>query len=498
MGGGGPILLALDQGTSSSKAAVIDGSGRVLGSGSAPVRSRQGPRGAVHQDARQLLASQQAAIRKACSQAGHPRLDAAGVASQRSTFVVWDAATGRPLGPAPTWQSTEASDLCLRLAPYAAQVRRRTGLYLSPHYSASKLSQIVSRNRALPARARRGEVISGSVATWLIWKLTGRRVHAIDPTLAARTLLFSLRGARWDPWLLDLFGIPRAMLPESRDSIADYGEMRLDGRAVPIRACMGDQQAALHAVMRGDGTGARRALVNYGTGAFVLIPTGRRVVRRPGLLTSFAVTQGAPRHVLEATINPAGAALDWLRRELGAPGDLRRLDAICRSAPDGCALLASFWGMGSLDMDPPGMPRAPAAAIGLSPVSTRAQLARAAVESIAHAVAEAIARAGGRKRVGRLVASGGLAAIGYLIEYQASLLGVPIEVEPEGRWHEATLYGAARAAARALGHDLPLMRPQRVTAPVRRLRAGAREGHARWLRLRTMAQRWAADAGGAA
>lgn len=480
-------ILALDQGTTSSKAAVFDLRGRLLGYARVPVATRFGDAGRVEQDALALVATQRLAARRAVAAAGHPELVAAGVSSQRSTFVIWDRVTGRPIAPAPTWQDTRAVARCDRLARHAARVRRITGLPLSPHYSASKIGAVLDGIPGARGRARRAELLCGSVATFLLWTLSGGRTHVIDPTLAARTLLFDIERLDWDRSLLDLFGVPGAMMPQVRHSLDDHGEIRIGGRAVAVRACLGDQQAALLGVTAAGGAGSGEAVVNYGTGAFVLVPTGRAPVRRDGLLTSLAFTApGRRRYLVEGTINGAGVALDWLRRELGAPVRFGALDRICRRAVGDAMALAPSRGLGSAwlarrDRDLPGI------AVGLGERGSVAEIARGVVESIAHQVDDLLRRAerAGTK-TGGLVLSGSLTGLPYLVEYQAALAGRRVRV---ARRREATLAGAAIAAC---GAGAASWSPDRGS-PVRPSREVARRaagGRARWRRLLDLARRW--------
>jgi len=495
-------ILAMDQGTSASKAALFTPSGRLLALGRVPIRTSFGAGGSAHQDPREILRTQRRAIRIALRRAGGSvDIVAAGIASQRSTFVLWERGTGNPIGPAPTWQSTEAESVCRRMRRRAAAVRRITGLPLSPHYSASKLSLVLDARRGLRRRAERGEVLFGNVATYLLWHFSGGATHATDPTHAARTLLLDLATLDWSPDLLALFGVPRAMLPEVRDSLGDFGSLHVEnGRAgqAPVRAMLGDQQAALYA-SAGAG-GARRArgnmaLVNYGTGAFVLVPTAGRLVRKRGLLSSVAWTRAGRRcYLLEGTVNAAGITLDWLRRELGAPAALEDLDRMCRQAPTGATeatLLPAFLGLGSAHMETAG-PGATAMAANLPLRHVVPGLARAGVEAIAHLVAEIVmlASAATRSAPRRLVASGTLARLDYLVEFQAALLGRGIGVAAQP---EATLEGAALAAARQSGLGRAWPAPRVRWAPVdRQLRRLALRRHQDWQRLVDLARTWTA------
>jgi len=485
-------ILALDQGTTVSKAAIYTSAGRLLGMGRAPVTTRFGREGRAVQDPFELLGAQRLAMRRALRAAGNPRLDAAGVSSQRSTFVIWDRRTGRPVGPAPTWQSTEASRICEELDASGDAVRQRTGLPLSPHYSASKLSALLESRPEVRRRAERGDLMFGNVATWLIWNLTEGEVHATDPTHAARTLLFSLNRLVWDRWLLDLFGVPDRLMPKIQPSLSDYGALRISGKSVPVRACLGDQQAALIGVTGLDGPrSSGTALANFGTGAFVLIPTGDKPLRREGMLTSLLWTREKKRcYVLEGTINAAGATLDWLRRELGAPASLAAIDRLCDRSEGDAQLLPSFWGLGSAytAVRDTTLPAVMVAAGG--PV-TLADMTRAGVEAIAHMVAVVLERgAGADQPVRRLVATGSLSGLPYLMRFQAALLpGAAVVAAHEP---EATLAGAACAAAASAGIGWRHNRARRVPsiATGARDRRVAQHRHREWRRLIAMARIW--------
>lgn len=478
--------LALDQGTTASKAAVFDHRGRVLGMGRAEVRSHHGPGGAVWQDPLRLESGMRRAIALAMAAAGEPRLEAAGICSQRSTFVLWERRTGRPVGHAPTWQSTEAAAVCEGLAGHARRVRRLTGLPLSPHYSASKLALRLRRDPDLRRRARRGDVLFGPVATWLLWRLSGGALHAADPTLAARTLLFDIDRLDWSAALLDLFGVPAAMLPLVRPSLGPFGAVRVGRREVPVRALLGDQQAALAGTvgLRAPARGAP-LLVNLGTGGFVLHPTGPRLERRDGLLSSLAWTEGGRRcHLLEGTINGAGAALDWLRAMAGTPRDRAALDRLCGRARATVHVVPAFWGMGSAFS--PGrepVPSVIASAAG-APWS-RADLAAGTVASVAHATAHCVRLATRGRSAGEVVVSGPLARLRPLMRTLSAILGRSVAAARQG---EATLAGAALAAS---GGSLPIgTREARMFEAGARERAGARAAHETWLALIARLRGW--------
>jgi glycerol kinase len=479
--------IALDQGTTACKAAVFDARGRLLGAGRAAVRTRFGPHGEAWQQPAALESGMRRAIGQAMAAAGHPRLEAAGIASQRSTFVLWDRRTGRPAGPAPTWQSTEAAALCERLAPHAREVRRITGLPLSAHYSASKLARRLRREPSLRRRARRGDVAFGPVSTWLLWRLSGGSAHATDPTLAARTLLFDIGRLAWSPEMLDLFDVPAVMLPEVRPSLGDHGVIRIGGQRVPVRALLGDQQAALAGAMGLEAPpGERGVMVNLGTGAFVLVPTGARLERREGLLSSIAWTRGATRrHLLEGTVNAAGAAIDWMRDLAGATGGLAGLDRLCGRSRAAVHVIPSFWGLGSAFLGARSVP--PVIASHARLPWTRADLAAGTVEAVAHATAVCVRLAAPGQAPRRVVATGPLTRLRHLMTTLSAVLNLPVHVP---RSTEATLAGIALAASGGA------MRPgsargvtHRATA---RERDRAAEAHAAWISLAGSVRAWRA------
>ena len=489
-------ILALDQGTSASKAALFTLSGRLLCMARAPLTTRYGPGGLVEQDPGEILASQRRAIRATldAARARGVELVCAGIATQRSTFVIWERATGRHVAAAPTWQSTSTRDVCERLSGHATLVRRLTGLPLSPHYSATKVSRLLDSVRGLRRRAERGELLFGNVATFLVWHFTRGRVHATDPTQAARTQLFNIGSLAWDDRLLKLFDVPRTLLPEVRDSMDDFGTMRVDGKEIPLRAMLGDQQAALLGVMGTIGTRSprkRMALVNYGTGSFVLVPTSATAVRRAGLLTSLAWTRGGRRcYLLEGTVNATSSLLDWLSRELRVSTDLHAIDLLCRQAPGRASMFPSFGGLGSMHTGSAGL-GLPAFLWNLPEDRLVADITRACVESTAHLVSEILQRAagstGGPPR--RVVVAGGMSRLRYLVEFQSALLGRPVLMERSGN-SEATLTGIALAASPEPG----LTRRRRwreVSAPAS-MRSTALARNRRWRSL----LRWGARAPG--
>jgi glycerol kinase len=379
-------------------------------------------------------------------------IEAIGITNQRETTLLWDRATGRPVAPAIVWQDRRTAERCaaLRRAGKEPAIARRTGLKLDPYFSATKLEWLLRHTPGARARARRGALAFGTVDTWLLWKLTGGQVHATDMTNASRTLLFDIHRLRWDPALLRTFGVPRAILPDVHPSISDFGRTRgvpglPDG--IPIRGIAGDQQSALF----GQGCVAAGGLKNtYGTGCFLLLHTGAKAVPSgSGLLTTIACgPRGEPRYALEGSVFIAGAAIQWLRDGLRILERAADSEAIARSVPDagGTTLVPAFAGLGA----PYWRPEARGIWCGLTRGTTRAHLVRAALESIAFQsrdLVEAMKRESGT-RPRELRVDGGASLNGFLMQFQADLLGLPIR---RPGLVETTALGAALLAGIGAG-----------------------------------------------
>jgi glycerol kinase len=459
---GGDLVLALDEGTTGATALVLDRAGRVQGRGYREIPQHYPKPGWVEHDGDDLADATFAAARAALTAAGlrdrasiARRIAAIGLTNQRETTLLWDRRTGRPIHRAIVWQCRRTADLCatLKRAGHEPLVRRRTGLVLDPYFSGTKLTWLLRHVRGAARRAERGELAFGTVDTWLLWRLTGGRVHATDPTNASRTLLYRsdrLDRLGFDDALLDLFAVPRALLPEVRPSAGSFGETRgvpglPDG--IPILGVAGDQQAALY----GQGCTTPGAIKNtYGTGCFLMAYTGtKRVPSKHGLLTTVACAEdGSPAYALEGAVFIAGAAVQWLRDALGVIGGAAETEALARSVPDtaGTVFVPAFVGLGAPWWDA----TARGAWLGLTRGAGRAHLVRAVLESIAwqtRDVVEAMA-SDGLPRVRALRVDGGATANGFLMQMQADALGVPV-VRP--RMVETTALGAGLLAARALG-----------------------------------------------
>jgi glycerol kinase len=461
-------VLAIDQGTTGSTVLVVDPGRAVRGRGYREFAQHFPAPGLVEHDPEQIVASVEGAIADALADAGIDGRSVAGIGitNQRETTIVWERATGRPVHPAIVWQDRRTAGWCraLRDAGHEAKVRTHTGLPIDPYFSASKLAWLLEQGDHR-TRAERGELQFGTVDTFLLHRLSGGRVHATEPSNASRTLLLDLRTASWCDELLALFGVPAAMLPEIRPSAGPFGETRgfaglPDG--VPVTGIAGDQQAALFGQGCFD-TGSAKC--TFGTGSFLLLNTGEKAVpSQHGLLTTIAWQIGERRtYALEGGAFVAGAAVQWLRDGLGIIATAADVEALARSVPDagGVIVVPAFAGLGA----PHWRPEARGLVTGITRGTTRAHLARATLEGIAHQNADlldAMAEDLGRP-LSTLRVDGGAAANDLLLQIQSDLIGVPVE-----RPHqlEATALGAALLAGLGLGW-WSLDELRRNTAPTR-------------------------------
>ena len=439
------VLLALDQGSSSSRAVAWSAGGRVLARAQAKVAARYPRAGWVEHDALELARSQERTLDAVLARLpkGAP-VAALGATSQRSTVVLWDARTGKPVAPAPSWQDGRAAEVAGALQDRQAWAHERTGLYLTPYYSAPKIRWLLDHVPAAARAADAGALRIGPVATYVLWRLSGGELFISDPTLAQRTLLFNLRTSDWDLELLKLFGVDRAWLPAIVPSAGELGVLRRGGRDLPVRALLGDQQAAAA------GLGAARAgagVLNYGTGAFFLLHTGAEQHRVAGLLTSVAWRKaGRPcEFFLEGTVHAAGTSFDWLKERLRLLDSVHDLDAAMRRSAHRVLALPAIGGLGAPRWDY----RTRTAFVGLSSQSSRDDLVRGVAEGIAFLLNDIVAacRAAGLP-IRQVRASGGLSRSSRLLQFQADLLGLGIDVAGE---REATALGTAMMAAEAAG-----------------------------------------------
>jgi glycerol kinase len=450
------LILALDQGTTSSRAIAFGRDGRPVAAAQQPFEQRFPAPGHVTHDPEAIWASQLEVARRVVAEVGGPeRIAAIGIANQRETTIVWDRATSAPVADAIVWQSRITAPACelLRAAGREPIFRERTGLPLDAYFSGPKIAHILDADPAadLRRRAERGELAFGTVDTFLLWRLTGGRVHATDVSNASRTLLFDIRRLAWDDELLGLVGVPRPVLPEIRPTSGRFGETdpSLFGRLIPITALAGDQQAATF----GQACFAPgQAKSTYGTGAFLLLNTGDRPqASANGLLTTVGwqlETGGPVTYALEGSVFSAGSAVQWLRDGLRAFDDAAAVERLAASVDDtgGVYLVPAFTGLGAPHWDPD----ARATIVGITRGTTLAHLARATLEAIAFQIAdvlEAMAADAGAPLT-ELRVDGGAAANDLLLQLQADLLGVPVERPVVA---ETTALGAACLAGLAIG-----------------------------------------------
>jgi glycerol kinase len=458
---------AIDQGTTSTRFAVIDRGGRIVSLAQQEHRQIYPRAGWVEHDAAEIRDRALAVVGEALASAGLAASDlaAVGVANQRETTVVWDRATGEPLAPAVVWQDTRTADLCASLAAEGGPDRFRalTGLPLATYFSGPKLAWLLEEVPGLRARAEAGEALFGNIDSWLIWNLTGR--HVTDVTNASRTLLMDLKRLDWDPAPAAAMGIPPVMLPEIRPSVSVYGEGRGLLAGVPIAGDLGDQQAALfgQACFR-----PGRAKNTYGTGCFLLLNTGvRPVASRHGLLTTVAYqVEGRPAiYALEGSVAIAGAGVQWLRDNLGIISATSEIEALAGGVPDngGVYFVPAFSGL----FAPYWRPDARGVIVGLTRFADRRHLARAVLESTAYQARDVLEamEADSGVALDALAVDGGMVGNDLLMQFQADLLGVPV-VRPTVA--ETTVLGAAYAAGLAVGFFSDLDRVAALWAEGRR------------------------------
>jgi glycerol kinase len=486
-------ILALDQGTTGSTALVIHQDGKVLGRGYREFTQHFPQPGWVEHDAEEIFRVSLEAMRDAIAASGEQPVGL-GITNQRETVVLWDRRTLLPVAPAIVWQDRRTTERCreLRQSGVEPMLRDRTGLVADPYFSATKLEWLL-RDSHLRGRAERGQLAAGTVESWLVAKLTGGRVHVTDHTNASRTLLYDLRARDWHPELLALFSVPAAVLPVLARSSELVGETEpaLLGRSLPIGGLAGDQQAALF----GQGCVSPGLAKNtYGTGAFLLVLAGEQVPAPPeGLLATVACgPRGDPWYALEGSVFIAGAAIQWLRDGLQLIAHASESEALARSVPDtgGVHFVPAFVGLGT----PYWEPEARGTITGLTRGTSRAHLVRAALEAMAYSSAELLSTmaSAGRLTVPALRVDGGAAANDWLMQFQADVLGIPVE-RPD--LVETTALGAAGLAGLALGlwkSTDEFLAGRKFTAFEPGLDHGGRQTHlAAWHRAVAAALAWA-------
>ncbi len=495
----GHHVLAIDAGTTSTRSVVVDPEGHIVASASEQITQYFPQPGWVEHDPEEIWRTVVTTMRDALAiarvHAGD--LAAIGITNQRETVVVWERRSGEPLYRALVWQDRRTSEKCASLQRDGASdlVRARTGLHLDPYFSATKIAWILDRVPGLRRRAQNGEICAGTVDAWILSRLSGARVHATDPTNASRTSLMDLRSVAWDEEMCRLFNVPREVLPSIERSESFFAETDVDvlGASVVIAGVLGDQQAALL------GQGCVRAgqtKNTYGTGSFVLQHTGDTALTETGSLVATAVATESDlvqHYALEGSIFVTGAAIQWLRDGLGIIDDVRESEALAASLEDNGDVwfVPALTGLGAPQWDP----YARGTIVGITRGTTRAHVARAALESIAYQTRDVIDEMNRQSRVAlrELKADGGATSNRWLMQFQSDVLGVPVVVASHS---EATALGAAFAAgvqsrvwsrhdqlARLLGGGVryePTMSPERRDAL-----------HARWCAALDRSREWA-------
>ena len=445
-------VLSIDQGTTSTRAIVYDAGGKPVGSAAHELTQHYPRPGWVEHDADEIWQGVRHVVPAALAAAGirAGQLAAIGLTNQRETSVFWDRADGKPAGRALVWQDRRTADFCRERHADADWIHQKTGLVLDPYFSGTKLRWMLENDAGLRRRADAGQVAAGTIDAFLIWRLTGGKVHATDHSNASRTLLLDLHSAAWDEELCRYFSVPAAVLPEVRTSAADFGvtgglDFLPDG--LPISGVAGDQQAALFGQC---GFTPGEAKCTYGTGAFFLQHVGNRpVLSRHRLVTSLAATRaGGLEYVLEGSIFIAGAAVQWLRDGLKLFAQAPEVEALAKASDpeQPVVFVPAFVGLGA----PYWVPEARGVLFGLTRGTTAADLGRAALEGVACSVAdlvESAARDCGRSLVSLRV-DGGMARNAWFLQCQADLLGLPVLAAPDS---EATALGAAYLAGLKAG-----------------------------------------------
>ncbi|EGM77579.1 glycerol kinase [Rheinheimera sp. A13L] len=445
-------ILSIDQGTSSSRALLFNRDGKVLAVAQQELDCVYPQQGWVEQDAELIWLSVLKVCRQVLAQAVQLGIEvlAVSISNQRETTVLWHKAKDKVLAPAIVWQDRRTADYCQQLKDqgHEALVQQKTGLLLDPYFSASKIQWLLTHNADVQQALAQGELAFGTIDSFLLWRLTSGLVHATDTTNASRTLLLNIQSLSWDQELLQLFGVPEHILPQVKQSADSYGvcDTRLFGLALPVLALVGDQQAAA----LGQGCISAGSLKStYGTGCFALLNTGcNPLFSKHRLLTTVAFTvQGHTFYALEGAIFVAGAAVKWLRDQLGVISEASETEALAQSLPDngGVYLVPAFTGLAA----PHWQPEARAALVGMTLGTGKAHIARAALEAVVYQTADLFSamQADGAK-VQQLQVDGGMVANNWLCQHLADVLNIPV-LKPSQ--NEASAYGASILAAVQLG-----------------------------------------------
>ena len=465
-------ILALDEGTTSTRAILFDRAGEIVSTAQREFPSQYPQPGWVEQDAQEIYAAQYATLTESLVRCGAEMQEVAaiGITNQRETVVVWDRHTGKPLCPAIVWQCRRTADVCRKLVEdgLSPMIAEKTGLRPDAYFSATKLAWILDHVDGARAAAEAGDALFGTIDTWLLWKLSGGVLHKTDATNASRTMLYNIHTQDWDEDLLKLFHIPRAMLPQVCPSGSFFGDVHILGTTVPVCAMAGDQQAALF----GQGCFAPGEGKNtYGTGCFLLVNCGSQAVQsKSGMLTTVAATLTGedPQYALEGSVFVGGAVIQWLRDAMGLITEARDSAYFASKVKDneGVYLVPAFTGLGAPHWDM----YARGTLVGMTRASGRNHIIRAALESIAYQtedILQAISADAGME-MRDLKVDGGASANDLLMQFQSDISHVRV-IRPASA--EATARGAAYLAGLSCGfwqsrEDLPLMADSKSYSPV--------------------------------
>lgn len=444
-------ILTLDEGTTSARALILNHSGDVMGFGQNRIRQFYPNPGWVEQDPQDIWRAQLSAAKKAIRDAkiNSSEISAIGITNQRETTILWDRVTGEPIYNAIVWQCRRTADIVENLREHSTLIKERTGLVPDSYFSGPKIRWLLDNIPSLRDIAKEGKVLFGTVDTWLIHKLTGGRVHAIDYSNASRTMLFDIRKLRWDPELLEILCVPEALLPEPKASIGFFGftDPQLFGVGVPIAGDLGDQQAALFGQTAFE-PGTTKC--TYGTGNFMLMNTGQKPAKSKNLLTTIAWGIGnKTTYALEGSVFVTGAAVQWLQETLGVVKNPREIEELASSLADndGVYFVPAFTGLGAPYWDQ----YSRGTILGLTRGTGKAHFARATLESIAYLtrdVSDAMEEESHIK-LRELRVDGGATQNGFLMQFQADILGKRV-IRPANT--ETTALGAAFAAGLAVGY----------------------------------------------
>ncbi len=447
-------IIALDQGTTSSRAVLLDHDANIVGIAQREFTQIYPKTGWVEHDPMEIWATQSSTLNEVVAKTGitSDQIAAIGITNQRETTIVWNKNTGKPVYNAIVWQCRRTAEFCdqLKAKGYTDYIRNTTGLVVDPYFSGTKVKWILDNVEGAREQAEKGELLFGTVDTWLIWKLTQGRVHVTDYTNASRTMMFNIHSKQWDDKMLEILDIPRSMLPEVKNSSEIYGQTNIGGKGgvrIPIAGIAGDQQAALYGHLC---VNAGQAKNTYGTGCFMLMNTGdKAITSQNGLLTTICCNaKGEPAYALEGSVFIAGASIQWLRDELKIVHDSADTEYFAQKVPDcnGVYVVPAFTGLGAPYWDP----YARGAIVGLSRGANRNHIVRATLESIAYQtkdVLEAMLSDSGEK-LQSLRVDGGATANNFLMQFQADILNTQVE-RPTVK--EVTALGAAYLAGLATG-----------------------------------------------